>query len=101
MGGMGTDKERFSALIEKASETRRLLMGALVLSKEVFREELGKKPGGEEVERAVDSAEEVFIDTTLADELDVIEDILDVILKRAEALFALMDYVLKERGKGG
>ena len=33
VGGMDTDKERFSALIEKASETRRLLMGALVLSK--------------------------------------------------------------------
>ena len=84
---------------EKADEARKLLMGSLVLAREIHQEVLGK-PEGADVVLALNEAEEVFIDTALTDELERLDCALDVIRKRAGAIFILMDYVSKEREKG-
>ncbi len=79
----------------KAMEIRKILLGSLLLAKGVWRDDLEQKPAGLEVLRAIEEAEEDFMDSSLTDRFEKLEDLLDVILKRAKGIFLLMEYISK------
>ncbi len=91
------DEERLKRCEDKATEIRKLLFGALMLAKDRWKTALEQEPEGREVLRALSNAEADFVTSGLSDRTERIEDLLDVILKRAKALFLLMEHVSKER----
>ncbi len=91
------DEDRLKDLEDKASEIRKLLFGALQLAKDVWEDELKQKREGVEIIKALEEAEEAFVDDSLTDRLERLENILDVIHKRAKGIFVLMDYQSKTR----
>jgi hypothetical protein len=90
-----TNEDIFIRLENKASEIRKILLGALLLAKDIWKDELEKRPEGFEVIQAIEEAEETFINSSLMDSLERLEDVLNVIHKRAKAIYALMEYVSK------
>jgi hypothetical protein len=90
-----TDEERFARLEHKAAEIRKMLFGALLLAKEVWKEELFRRREGLEIMEAVEKAEESFADRSEPDRLKRFEQTLEVINRRAKSIFDLMSYVSK------
>lgn len=90
-----TDEDRFIRLEHKGSEIRKTLMGTLLLAKDVYENELLKGREGEEVIKALEKAEEAFVDASLTDRFARLENILDVIHKRSKGLYMLMEYFSK------
>ena len=88
-------EDRLIRVENKAAETRKLLLGALLLAKGVWRDDLEQKPAGIEVLQTLEDAEEDFMNSSLTDRFEKLEDLLDVILKRAKGLFLLMEYISK------
>jgi hypothetical protein len=93
-----TDEERFARLEHKAAETRKMLFGALLLAKEVWKEELFRRGEGLEIMEAMEKAEESFAGKSQPDRLKRIEQTLDVINRRAKSIFDLMSYISKYGG---
>lgn len=79
----------------KAAEIRKLLFGTLLLAKEMLKDDLGQKPAGLEVFQAVEEAEKDFVNSSLTDRFEKLEDTIEVILKRAKGIFLLMEYISK------
>jgi hypothetical protein len=73
------DEERLLRLENKGTEIRKLLMGALLLAKGVWKDDLERKPAGLEMLRAIEEAEEDFVDSSLTDRFEKLENLLDVI----------------------
>jgi len=92
-----TDEDRLIRLENKCTEIRKTLMGSLLLAKDLFKDELLKSPEGEEVIRTVEQAEDVFVDTSLTNRFARLENVLDVVDKRAKGLYALMEYVASHK----
>ncbi len=92
-----TNEGLFIRLENKAGEIRKILLGALLLAKDILKDELEKEPEGIEVIQAIEEAEEAFINSSLTDSLERLEDVLDVIHKRAKGIYALMEYVSKHK----
>jgi len=90
-----TDEERFAPLEHKAAEIRKMLFGALLLAKEVWKEELLRGREGLEIMEAVEKAEESFADKSQPDRFKRFEQTLDVINQRAKSIFDLMSYISK------
>ncbi len=90
-------EDRLIRVENKATETRKLLLGALLLAKGVWKDNLKQKPAGLEVLRAIEEAEEDFMNSSLTDRLEKLEDLLDVISKRAKGIFLLMEYISKDK----
>ena len=90
-----TDEERFARLEHKAAEIRKMLFGALLLAKEVWKEELLRGREGLEIMEAVEKAEESFADKSQPDRFKRFEQTLDVINQRAKSIFDLMSYISK------
>ena len=88
-------EDRLIRVENKATETRKLLLGALLLAKGVWRDDLEQKPAGIEVLQAIEEGEENFMNSSLTDRFERLEDLLDVILKRAKGMFLLMEYISK------
>jgi hypothetical protein len=88
-------EDRLTRCEEKAAEIRKLLLGTLLLAKDMWKEGARRDAAGTEVLRAVEQAEEDFVNAALTDRFEKIEDLLDVILKRAKAIFLLMEYISK------
>ncbi len=86
-------EDRVLSLENKAAEVRKLLLGALLLAKGIWKDDLEGRPGGIEVLRAIEEAEEDFIDSTLTDRFEKLEDLIGVVSKRAKGIFLLMEYV--------
>ncbi len=89
------DEERLLRLENKASEIRKLLLGVLLLAKGIWKDDLERKPSGLEVLRSIQEAEEDFVDSSLTDRLERLEDLLDLISKRGKGIFLLMEFVSK------
>ena len=94
-----TNEDRLIRLENKATEIRKILFGTLSLAKDRWRDGLEQKQEGIEILKALEGAEKIFIKTSLTDRFEKLENILDVIHKRSEALFVLMEYVSKNAQK--
>ena len=90
-----SSEDRLIRVENKATETRKLLLGTLLLAKGVWKDDLVQKPAGLEVLGAIEEAEEDFMNSSLTDRFEKLEDLLDVILKRAKGIFLLMEYISK------
>jgi len=93
------NENRFLTLEHIATDVRKLLLGTLIFSKAIWKDELSQKEKGIEILKMIEETEEAFIDSSLKDRFDKLEDILSVIHKRAKGLFLLMEYVAKEKQK--
>jgi hypothetical protein len=91
----GVDGDRLIRCEKKVTEIRKLLLGTLLLAKNIWKDDLEQKPAGLEVLRAIEKAEEDFMNGSLTGRFEKIEDLLDVILKRAKGIFLLMEYISK------
>jgi hypothetical protein len=89
------EEERLARCEDKAVEIRKLLLGTLLLAKDMWKESLEVETAGMEVLGFIREAEEDFPDSAPADRVEKLEDLLDVILKRANAIFLLMEYISK------
>jgi hypothetical protein len=92
-----TDEDRFIRLEHKCTEIRKMLMGTLLLAKDVYKDELLKSREGEEVIRIVEEAEEAFVDAKLTNRFARLENVLDVVHKRTKGLYALTEYLTKHK----
>ncbi len=90
-------EDRLVRAENKATEIRKLLLGALLLAKGAWKDDLLQKPAGLEVLRAMELAEEDFIDSSLTDRFERLEDLLELISKRAKGIFLLMEYISKKQ----
>ncbi len=86
------DEERLLRLESKATEIRKLLLGALLMAKGIWKDDLEGTPEGLEVLRAAEEAEGDFIDRSITDRFERLEDLLGVISKRARGIFLLIEY---------
>ncbi len=91
------DEERLWRLENKATEIRKLLLGALLMAKDIWKDDLERERAGLEVLRRVEEAEEDFVDNSLTDRLEILEDLLDVISRRAKGIFLLTEHFSKRR----
>ncbi|WP_333653341.1 hypothetical protein [Dissulfurispira sp.] len=71
------------------------MLGTLLLAEGIWKDYLEQKPAGIKVLQAIKEAEEDFVDSSLEDRFEKLEDILDVIYKRANSIFLLMEYISK------
>jgi hypothetical protein len=92
-----TNEDRLIEFENKASEIRKILLGALLLAIDIWKDELEQNRERIEVIQAIEEAEEAFINSSLTDSLEKLEDVIDVIHKRAKAIYALMEYVSKHK----
>ncbi|MEW6586376.1 MAG: hypothetical protein AB1442_12295 [Nitrospirota bacterium] len=88
-----SDEDRFKRLENNCTDIRKRLMGALLLAKDLYKDELLKSPEGEEVKRSLEEAEDAFVDRSLTDRFARLENVLHVIQKRVQGLYSLMEYV--------
>ncbi len=83
----------FRFLEIKATQIRRSLLGSLLVAKDAWRDALLKTPEGLRVLKTVEEAEEKFIDPSITDPIAKLDDVLDVINRRARAVVDLMNYI--------
>jgi len=91
-----TDEDKFIRLEHKCTEIRKTLMGTLLLAKDLYKDELLNSREGEEVIRVLEEAEEAFVDISLTNRFARLENVLNVIQKRAQGLYMLMEYLSKQ-----
>ena len=91
--------DRFMILQNKATQIRKLLLGALLLAKHTWKDELLSTPKGLDVMKTMEEAEEEFVETTILGPAEKLDSVLSVINTRARAFATLIDY-LAQRTKG-
>lgn len=79
--------------IDIISEIRKLLFGAILLTKEIWKDKRKQKDEETEILKDIEEVEETFVDSCLTDRLDKMENIIHVIHKRAKVLFLLLEDV--------
>jgi hypothetical protein len=90
------DEDILTRCEDKAVEIRKLLLGTLLLARDMWGKNAEHAVAGSEVLRTLEKAEEEFVNAAITDRCERIEDLLDVILKRAKALFLLMEYISEQ-----
>jgi hypothetical protein len=91
------EDDRFMFLEIKATQIRKLLLGSLLLAKDLWKDELLRTPEGLDVMRAVEEAGEEFIDPSITHNVEKLDNILRVINKRARAFVVLIDYLARHK----
>ncbi len=91
------DEEGFARLEHKTEEIRKTLLGALLLARELWKDELTLRPQGVEIMEAIEAAEDSFPDRSQTDRGKKLEQTIDVIGKRARSIFDMMSYLSKKR----
>ena len=89
------NEDSFARLENKAQEIRKRLLGALLLAKNICKDELVQRPGGIEIIETIEKAEETFVNNSLTDPIERLEDILNVIHSRVNGIFELLEYISK------
>ncbi|HSB34137.1 MAG TPA: hypothetical protein VLG39_06755 [Nitrospirota bacterium] len=89
--------DRFMILEIKAEQIRKMLLGSLLLAKDAWMDALLGTPEGLRVLETVDEAADEFIDTSLADPVEKIDNALNVINKRARAVVVVLDYLSQHK----
>lgn len=87
---------RFLILENLATEIRKLLLGTLIFTKIILKDELAQEKCVE-ILKMIEEAEEAFLNDSLTNKFDRLEDILSLIHKRAKAIFLLTEYLAKEK----
>ena len=90
---------RFLILENIATEIRKLLLGTLIFTKIIWKDELAQEEKCVEILRMIEEAEESHVDTSLRDRFDRLDSILNVVHKRAKGLFLLTEYIAKGKQK--
>ncbi|MFZ5996040.1 MAG: hypothetical protein ACOYW7_00895 [Nitrospirota bacterium] len=85
------DTERMKGLERQAAEIRKLLLGALLMAKDLWRKELEQEHEESELARAIREAEEAFVDVYREDSSEKLENLFEIIRKRAKGLFMVME----------
>jgi hypothetical protein len=93
-----SDEERFARIEHKATETRKMLLGALMLTKDAWKDELMRREEGRVIMGTIEKAEEAFAKRSEPDRLKRLDHALDVINKRAKSILDLMAYISKYGG---
>ena len=70
-----------------------ILLGVLLLAKDIEKDKLEQRKEGAEIIKGLEEAEDTFVNNSLTDGYERMEDILDVIQKRTKALFMFMEYI--------
>ena len=89
------NEDRFLVLEHMATEIRKLSLASLMFAKVIWKEELEQKEKGVEIFKMIEETEEAFVDSSLRDRFDKLENLLTVIHKRSRALFLLLEYIAK------
>jgi hypothetical protein len=89
------NEDSFVRLENKAGEIRKKLLGVLLLAKNIWKDELVHRPGGIEIIETGEKAEETFVNSSLTDPRERLEDVLNVIHARVNGIFELMEYISK------
>jgi hypothetical protein len=89
--------DRFMFLEIKAEQIRKMLLGSLLLAKDAWKDALLGTPEGLRVLKILEEAAEEFIDLSLTDPVEKLDDVLGVINKRARALVVVLDYLAEHK----
>ncbi|MGE5808000.1 MAG: hypothetical protein ACM32I_02635 [Nitrospirota bacterium] len=89
--------DRFMFLEIKAEQIRKMLLGSLLLAKDVWMDALLRTPEGLRVLKTIDDAADEFIDTSLTDPVEKMDNVLDVINKRARTVVVVLDYLAQHK----
>ncbi len=87
----------FRLLEIKATRIRKLLLGALLLAKDAWRDALLGTPEGLRVLKTVEEAEDEFVDPSITDPVARLDDILGVINRRSRAVVVVLDYLARHK----
>lgn len=89
--------DRFMFLEIKAEQIRKMLLGSLLLAKDAWMDALLRTPEGLRVLKTIDDAADEFIDTSLTDPVEKMDNVLDVINKRARTVVVVLDYLAQHK----
>ena len=92
-----TDEERIRRLEHKTEQTRKRLLGALLLAKDMWGKELSQREEGIKILEAMEKAEESFASGQNPERFKKFEHVIDVIDRRAASIFDVMSYISKRR----
>lgn len=81
----------------KAEQVRKMLLGSLLLAKDAWKDALLRTPAGLRVLKTVEEASEEFIDPSLADPVEKLDNVLGVINRRARAVVVVLDYLAQHK----
>ncbi len=88
---------RFMVLETKATQIRKLLLGSLLLAKDSWKEELSGTQEGVRVLQLIEAAAEDFIDLSIIDPVEKLDNVLTVINRRARAIVVVLDYIAHKK----
>lgn len=91
------NEDSFVKMVNKAGEIRKTLLGVLLLAKNIWKDELVQRPEGIEIIETIENAEETFVNSSLTDPNERLEDIINVIRARVNGIFELLEYISKIR----
>ena len=91
------DKGRLIRFENKVTEIRKLLLGTLMLLRDMWEDNLKQKPAGIELLQTIEEIEETFLNSSLIDKFEHFDNLLDVTLKRAKGIFLLVEYKSKNK----
>ncbi len=94
-----TNEDEFIILENKATEIRKIIFGALLLAKDIWKEELDKTEEGFEIIKAIEEAEEAFVNSALTHRYEKLKNTLHVIHTRSKGIFTLLEYISKTKEK--
>lgn len=89
--------DRFMFLEIKAEQIRKMLLGSLLLAKDAWKDALQRTPEGLLVLKTVEEAVEEFIDPSLTDPVEKLDNVLGVINRRARAVVVVLDYLAQHK----
>jgi hypothetical protein len=89
--------DRFMFLEIKAEQIRKMLLGSLLLAKDAWKDALLGTPEGLRVLETVEEAAEEFIDPSLTDPVEKLDNVLGVINRRAHAVVVVLDYLAQHK----
>ena len=89
--------DRFMFLEIKAEQIRKMLLGSLLLAKDAWKDALLRTPEGLRVLKTVEEAAEEFIDPSITDPVAKLDNVLDVINRRARAVVVVLDHIAQHK----
>lgn len=89
--------DRFMFLEIKAEQIRKMLLGSLLLAKDAWKDALLRTPEGLRVLKTVEEAAEEFIDPSITDPVEKLDNVLDVINRRARAVVVVLDHLAQHK----
>jgi hypothetical protein len=81
----------------KIIEIRKLLLGTLMLLRDMWEDDLKQTPDGIELLQTIEKIEEAFLNSSSIDKFEHFDNLLDVTLERAKGIFLLVEYKSKNK----